>query len=218
MAVVSTGKGGFYLVAVEGLKDIDISSMTPKIIEAASEAVNDTSRRALARAGREIVKQVNFKPRYVTGKDGKLAIRKYSKPNPGDLSSIISGTRRATSLAQFAQGAVVGGSGRRKKRDMGVRVVVKPGAPELLKNGFLIKLKRGTQSADGPAPNIGLAYRSRTEGRRSKRIRRRNSRVSRPRTCVPPKARSGCFTARPWIRYSSRPGAVKAWPPTSRPT
>lgn len=110
---------------------------------AARMAINQVARgEGLALMRDEVNKEVNFPDHYVKDHLG------LSKPaTDGDLSAVITGRDRPTSLARFAYGQTPENSRRR-----GVRVEVHRGHSVLMEHAFLIRLKNN---------NIGLALRLR---------------------------------------------------------
>lgn len=137
--------------ALDGL-DLD----DKKIRRNLARAINTTSRRARAEASRQIREQVNFKPRYLSGKNGRLTETK--KASESDLSAIITGRHRPTSLAYFARNA-------RNSGQTGARVEVSPGSARFLPKAFFVRLRSGT---DGSLNNLGLAIRLRPGERPSR--------------------------------------------------
>ena len=128
--------------ALDGL-DLD----DKKIRRNLARAINATSRRARTAAAREIRQQVNLPARYVSGKDGRLQQTKVASES--DLSAVITGRHRPTSLARFAKNA-------RKSGQTGARVEVSPGSARFLPKAFFIRLRSG---ADGSNNNLGIAIR-----------------------------------------------------------
>ncbi len=138
-----------YVVAVEGLEDIDLANAPLRVRKMASRAINYAMRRTRTQSARLMREQVNFGARYLTGREnGRLMIATFAKP--GDLVGRIRGRDRPTSLAQFTKQKprVAGGPRRRKK---GVDVTVKPGAKVTMERAFLMNLRGG---------NVGLAVRT----------------------------------------------------------
>lgn len=132
--------------AIDGLVD-HIEAFPRASREAARIALNDVAEGdglAILRAAVE--KQVAFPAGYLN--DERLGITKPARD--GDLSVVITGRQRATSLARFARGQSVSSTHR-----VGVTVMVKPGQTSVLAKSWLVNLKRG--NADGG--NIGLAVR-----------------------------------------------------------
>jgi hypothetical protein len=138
-----------YALAIDGIKALQgIEQLPDAIILAAQQAVNKTTDRARAAASRDIRLQVNFPASYLADSAGRLSVIK--RASRGDLTSIIQGTDRPTSLARFSTGSP--GRGR------SVSVQVKPGQTEVLKRAFLIRLRSGTADLDTRS-NLGLAIR-----------------------------------------------------------
>lgn len=145
-----------FVLVVEGLDALNsINDIPPRILSAARIAVNDTTRSSYADAGRQIQREVKFPARYVTGKSGRLSIKKFATNS--DLESIIAARTRATSLARFVKGAAPVGGARRRA---GVRVEVKPGSVVRLPGAFLIRLRAGTETNLDTKSNLGLAVRT----------------------------------------------------------
>lgn len=110
--------------------------------EAAVLAINETvEREGLTLIKRDMRDQVNFPSGYLEGDRLKVTRRASTR----SLEAVIRGRDRPTSLARFAQGQTPANT-----RGRGVRVAVKRGKTEVLRNAFLVNLKNG---------NIGLAVR-----------------------------------------------------------
>lgn len=140
-----------YLVMVEGLDILDtMERIPPSIRRAAQAAVNKTTDRARAASAREMRDQINFPARYLTGADGRLTIDKSRLKT--DLTGVIRGRARPTSLARFLVG-------KPKPGKVGVTVEVKPGARRTLPRTFAIRLRSGSASLDTQF-NLGLAVRT----------------------------------------------------------
>ncbi len=140
-----------YAVVMEGLELVDdIAKLPKRTIEAARIAVNEAARGAYAQAGREIVRQVAFPARYVTGKAGRMQITQFA--TNAKLEARITARSRPTSLARFNKGS------QRIGQRGGVRVEVKPGSVQRLPGAFLIKLRAGR--GDGETFNVGVAVRT----------------------------------------------------------
>lgn len=71
-----------------------------------------------------------------------------------DLEAIITGRKRATSLARFATGGQAPGV----RRNKGVRIRVSKGRSSYMKNAFLVRLRRGASLTEDNY-NVGLALR-----------------------------------------------------------
>lgn len=141
-----------YVVAVEGISALrDIETLPADVKRAAMQAVNKTVQRGRTKAARRIREQVAFPARYLSGKDGRLAITK--KATADDLEGVITGRHRPTSLARFTTSGTVGGRN-------GVRVSVAPGFARMMRRAFLIRLRAGSANLDTKS-NMGLAIRLR---------------------------------------------------------
>lgn len=134
-----------FVVAIEGISALDkLDQLDSKIVRAAKLAVNDTLRTSRNAAARSMEKQINFPRGYLTGQHGRLTIPQFASDN--DLSGIVRGKDRPTSLARFVVGGAKPGS-----KGKGVSVSVDPGIAKYMPSAFAIKLKNG---------NIGLAFRT----------------------------------------------------------
>lgn len=132
-------------VVIQGITSFDeIETLDPKIANILRQAVNETTQEGRRRAARSMEKQVNFPRGYLTGQANRLGIAKYA--TKGDLTAIVRGRDRPTSLARFVQGSPKIGT-------KGVSVTVDPGKSESMPSAFLIKLRNN---------NIGLAYRTKS--------------------------------------------------------
>lgn len=132
-----------FVYIVEGV-DLD-GDIPPTVRKAAMRAVNYATGKARTSASKKIRQSLNLPARYLTGAEGRLSATKATADN---LEGVITGRRRATSLAQYSSGG---------SRSRGARVTVKPGVARYLKRGFLLKLRSGT---DGSMGNRGLALRT----------------------------------------------------------
>lgn len=115
----------------------------PDIAEQAmGTAINQVADRdGLALLKSDMRDQVDFPPGYL--ENGRLkVVRRAAK---GSLEAVIRGRDRATSLARFARGQNPGNT-----RGRGVRVTVRGGRTQTLKNAFMVTLRNG---------NTGLAIR-----------------------------------------------------------
>lgn len=134
--------GAGYLVAVEGLEDIDFSDAAPKIRKLASQAVNRTARKYRTESSRAMREEIAFPATYLDSRStGRLRVSRTA--NPTSLSATITGRDRATSLARFVKGS-------RTKGRRAPTVEVGTGQREKLSRAFLIELKN---------QNLGLAVR-----------------------------------------------------------
>jgi L-asparaginase II len=119
--------------------------------KAARLAINDVADDARAKIIPDAIEaQVAFPAGYLDG-DDKLAVTQ--RATDTNLEAQITARQRATSLARFAPGAVLGARGQ-----AGVQVTVTPGQPINLKRAFLVRLRRGASLAQDNF-NVGLAVR-----------------------------------------------------------
>lgn len=146
-------KKGSYIFMIEGLDALgSLDVIKPQILRAAHQAINRTLDRARTASAREIRDQVNFPAAYLQGADSRLSVTQ--RASASRLEGVITGRRRATSLARF----VVGSSG------AGVSVRVKPNSTVQMKRAFLMRLRSGNASLDTKS-NLGLAVRTK-DGRK----------------------------------------------------
>lgn len=130
-------------IFADSLKGLEkfFEEMPAKASTAARMAINDVAAgRGLAILRAKVQADINFPAGYL---NNTLAVTK--KANDNDLTAVIQGRDRPTSLARFAPGQTP-----ENTRKAGVRVMVKPGQSKLLQKAFLIHLRNG---------NIGLALR-----------------------------------------------------------
>lgn len=140
--------GDNYVVAVSGLEALTtLDELPANMAKNAVRAINKTIERARAAAAREMITQVNFPARYLSGAEGRLSVTK--KASAVDLEGIITGRHRPTSLARFAVAA-------RKSRVPGARVEVQPGLAKFLPKAFFVNLRSGNTDTKN---NLGLAIR-----------------------------------------------------------
>jgi hypothetical protein len=118
-----------------------------KIATATQRAINRTAQRGRTAAMRDIQTQVAFSSSYLAPSNGRLAVTKQATVD--DLSAVITGRRRPTSLAQFAKGGKVGGK-------PGARIEVQPGLVKFLPRAFFVRLRSGNTDT---LNNLGLAIR-----------------------------------------------------------
>lgn len=139
-----------YALFVEGLDEIVNldKQLDPQIVKAAYRAINATADRARTDSAEEIRRQVNFPASYLKPSQGRLLVSQ--RASGSSLEAIISGRRRATSLARFVTSGTPG-----KK---GVSVAVKPGRNVELPNAFLMRLRSGSNV--DTKNNLGLAIRT----------------------------------------------------------
>lgn len=140
-----------YSVTVEGIENLkSMDDVNQNIRLSAVRAINKTAERARARSADEIRQQVAFTAQYLAPSGGRLTVTKQA--TQADLSSVITGRDRPTSLARFAAGSPARGAG--------VQVQVAPGRARFMKRAFLIKLRAGSAAIDTKF-NMGLAIRLR---------------------------------------------------------
>ena len=120
------------------------------VVPAAERALNDTADYARALGSRNIRRKFNLKAGYL---QGRLQVAKQARA--GDLESIVRGRDRPTSLARFAQGTPSFGKQRNSPR---VRVKT-AGGSQVIRNGFFMRLKRGSSIISEENANIGIAIR-----------------------------------------------------------
>lgn len=139
-------------VVATGLEDIgSFFENAPAIAgKAARMAVNDTaSRQGMKAIKDKMLDEIAFPSGYLN-KD-RLAVTKRATNN--DLEAIITGRKRATSLARFATSGAIPGM-----RSNGVTVQVKKGNSVRMRRAFLVRLKRGASLSEDNY-NVGLAVR-----------------------------------------------------------
>lgn len=138
-----------------------LASIPGRARRAFSNAMNRAGRFGRTEAIRMIGGQVNFPTRYLQQRMELLRAR------ASDLSVTIRARKRDTLLSRFPHqqlyattgGALRGGrfvKTRTTRRKAGIAVSVKSGRSEVLRGGFLVRLKRGKESGAGA---IGIAVR-----------------------------------------------------------
>lgn len=149
-------------VAVDALKEtIDFFERMPEVAnQAASLAINQVAQRKGLRLAQDaIYDQIAFPRDYLKG--DRLGVSKFAKPT--DLQAVIRARKRATSLARFAQGGVIGGGqflkggGRAAAPTISVRVKA-GGGSSVIRGAWLVRLNKGA-SFDEDNYNVGLAVR-----------------------------------------------------------
>lgn len=139
---------GNYAILVQSNAIDDIEELTPRIALAAQRAINKIATRARTKAQRGIQQQVNLPARYLGPSGRRLTVSKRAT-GPDDLTAVITGRHRPTSLARFATGA-------RQSGKRGVRVQVEPGVARFLPKAFFVNLRSGNTDTKN---NRGLAIR-----------------------------------------------------------
>lgn len=124
-----------------------ISDMSKGMQTNLVRAVNKTIAWSRTLAAREIRKQVNLSASYLSGEKGRLKITQQASSN--DLSAIITGRHRPTSLATFASNA-------RSGFHRGARITVQPGLSRFMPKAFFVPLRSGNTDTKN---NVGLAIR-----------------------------------------------------------
>lgn len=127
---------------------IDYFKVLPeKSSKAASMAINKVANRTgMTTARDEILKEIAFPKDYLQG--DRLRVSRNATPD--NLEAVIAARQRATSLARFARGGVIGRAG--------VSVEVGRGSSTLLRQAWLVRLKKGA-SLTQDNYNVGLAVR-----------------------------------------------------------
>lgn len=139
-------------ISAEGLVDFgEFIRTAPDIAtRAASMAINDVATRSGLRAIKDkMTDEIDFPSGYLSGDRLKVTQR----ATPENLLAVITGRKRATSLARFSSGAAVPNS-----KAAGVNVRVQQGRTTFLKKAFLVRLKKGASLTEDNY-NIGLAIR-----------------------------------------------------------
>lgn len=138
----------------EGIFDAEIYFRTApdRTKRAMRLAINQvTQRKALPLITRQMYQQIGFPKGYLSG--DRLAITRYATEN--NLEAVITGRKRATSLARFASPGTPIGS----RANTGVSVTVKTGSGStMLKRAWLVRLRKGTSLTEDNF-NVGLAVR-----------------------------------------------------------
>lgn len=135
-----------YVVVVGGLSDIkgDVASLPDRIRAAAKLSINSTLRHTRTAAAADILAQVNFGAAYLN-QDNRLAVTRFATDE--NLSGVITGRSRPTSLARFAT-----------QTGKGISIQVKPGSARFARRAFFIKLRQGAGDIETKS-NLGLAIR-----------------------------------------------------------
>lgn len=139
-----------YAVFVEGLDEVrDIENLKPAVERAARLAINATADRARKSSADRMMRDINFPARYLNPSEGRLKVTNYARPS--SLEAVITGRRRATSLARFVTSGTAGKTG--------LTVSMKKGQSKRLNRAFLMKLKSGAGGVE-TKNNLGLAVRT----------------------------------------------------------
>ena len=141
---------GIYAVFVEGLEGVlDLDNLKPEIEKAARLAINSTATRVRTAAADAMMREINFPARYLNPSEGRLKVTSYATSN--SLQAVVTGRRRATSLARFVTSGTPGKTG--------LSVSMKKGRSKRMGRAFLMKLKSGAGSIE-TKNNLGLAVRT----------------------------------------------------------
>lgn len=141
------------IIAIGGTELEEYIKSVPAIAnQSIRMAINSTaSGKGMSLIKRSMLNEVAFPSGYLNADRLKLTKR----ATQTNLEAVITGRKRATSLARFVTGgAVVAGS----KMGGGVQVRVKKGKTTFLKNAFLVRLNKGASLTEDNY-NIGLAVR-----------------------------------------------------------
>lgn len=134
---------------LEGLADY-FRTAADAAVPAMRMAINDVATRGgMALIREEMTDQIAFPTGYLSG--DRIGVTK--RATNANLEAVITGRKRATSLARFTSARSVNQKG-------GVSVRVSKGRTTYLKNAWLVRLKKGA-SLDEDNYNIGLAIRLR---------------------------------------------------------
>lgn len=136
-----------YAVFVEGLSDLNLADLKPRIEVAAYRAINKTADFSRSHSADLIRRQINFPGNYLDPSNGRLIVSRRAKTS--NLEAMITARRRATSLARF----LVSGQVNR----MGVVIQMKKGKNTQIDRAFPVRLRSGN---DGAMSNMGLAVRT----------------------------------------------------------
>lgn len=131
----------------------DYLDQVPEIANASMRmAINTVATgKGMTRIKKAMLDEVAFPSGYLTGD----RLRVTQRATGTKLEAVITGRKRATSLARFVSGgAMVSNS----KRAGGVQVRVKKGKTSYLKNAFLVRLNKGASLTEDNY-NLGLAVR-----------------------------------------------------------
>lgn len=136
-----------------GNKDLDqyFRQLPDKAELAMQMAINTvTARSGMALIKKNMLNEIAFPSGYLNA--DRLKVTKRATRN--NLEAVITGRKRATSLARF----VTSGSVVNSRTQSGVTVRVKRGKTTYMKNAFLVKLNKGASLTEDNY-NIGLAVR-----------------------------------------------------------
>lgn len=140
------------VISVGDLELKDYLKRLPEITELAMQMAINTvsSRTGMSLIKKNMLNEIAFPSGYLNA--DRLRVTK--RATRSNLEAVITGRKRATSLARFVTSGMVVNSRRRE----GVSVRVKRGKTTYLKNAFLVRLKKGASLSEDNY-NIGLAVR-----------------------------------------------------------
>lgn len=140
------------VISVGDLELKDYLKRLPGITELAMQMAINTvsSRTGMSLIKKNMLNEIAFPSGYLNA--DRLRVTK--RATRSNLEAVITGRKRATSLARFVTSGTVVNSRRRE----GVSVRVKRGKTTYLKNAFLVRLKKGASLSEDNY-NIGLAVR-----------------------------------------------------------
>ena len=140
------------VISVGDLELRDYLKRLPEITELAMQMAINTvsSRTGMSLIKKNMLNEIAFPSGYLNA--DRLRVTK--RATRSNLEAVITGRKRATSLARFVTSGTVVNSRRRE----GVSVRVKRGKTTYLKNAFLVRLKKGASLSEDNY-NIGLAVR-----------------------------------------------------------
>lgn len=140
-------------IVTAGSKELQryLETMPELTARAMRLAINGVTKgKGMTAIKRQMLDEIAFPSGYLNA--DRLKVTKLASDS--NLESVITGRKRATSLARFVTGNPIPGS----KRSDGVSVRVQKGRTTYLKNAFLVRLKRGASLSEDNF-NIGLAVR-----------------------------------------------------------
>ena len=141
-----------YFIEARGLAEFDalLKSLGEAVAPAAASAINDTAAYARTLGSKKIRQRFNFKAGYLSGRLGVTR-----RASTGELEATVTGRDRPTSLARFAQGAPSFGKQRTAPK---VRVSTSGGG-QAIRNGFFMRLRKGSSAVSSENSNVGIAVR-----------------------------------------------------------
>jgi hypothetical protein len=146
-----------FKVQTAGLEKVSayLRALPQRTSRALAPAINSTTRFAYAESSREIRAQVAFTRPYLGSATAgnRLNVTRWATPN--NPEAVITGRKRATSLARFARP----GSFTTNAKKRGVVVTVQPGKPQEMPKAFFIKLRAGSKAVTEDSFNVGIAVR-----------------------------------------------------------